>query len=193
MNAIFPGLGQNFAPAIRLVTSFFEARPQEGPEAALQPQRQPLSTFCPIDCFFTYGSCVPLISNAVGMTRVLYGAVIITLGIAEVINKIAKARFAQDASFFDKLTVLRGGSVPLILKGVEHVSLGISAQMSILGNISCALYELVVKSYLPQALKQEVSVDTHNIQELVDRIKRHSAVRSVQDAFREFTQLLING
>ena len=192
MNVAVPNIGLSVAPAMRLLASFFEARPAEGVEAAVHYERQPLISCLSIERFFTFGSCVPLISNAVGVTRILYGAVIITLGVAEVVNKIAKARFAQDASFLDKLVVLKGGSVPLILKGVEHVSLGISAQMSILGNISCALYELVVKSYLPPALKQEVSVDTQSIQELVDRIKRHSVVKSVQDAFREFSQLIMN-
>lgn len=166
--------------------------PKEIPVGDVKGQRRHLSVYCSFEKVLSYGSCIPFVANICGPARLLYGCVIVVLGTAEIINKLAKAQFKPEETFFDKVVVLKGGSVPLVLKGVEHIIAGIFAPSSIIGNVMCLAYEILGKPYLPAGLSQEVTVDVEGIKELADRIKKHSAIQKVDDFFKELKHAIFN-
>lgn len=185
-------VGQKVLPAFQIFSSLFENKQEEPKEEGELMVRENLSNYLPCEKVLSYACCIPIISESCGVARVIYGLAIVVLGVAEVVNKIAKAKFKEEASFFEKVVVLKGGSVPLVLKGCEHIVLGMTAQLSFMGNLTCALYEMVVSPNLPASMKTAITVDTQSVNELFDRLKKHSVIKRVDSFTKELKQLVFN-
>jgi hypothetical protein len=185
-------LNTKMVPAFHVFSGLFEVKQEEVKDEGASMDRQDLSSYLPCEKVLSYGCCIPFLSDACGIVRVIYGLAVVSLGACEIINKIAKAKFKEEASFFEKVVVLKGGSVPLVLKGCEHIILGLTAQLSLMGNVSCAIYELVARPNLPASMSRAVTVDISSVHDLLERMKKHSAIKKVEGFFREFKQLVFN-
>lgn len=192
MNEVMGFFSNRVIPAFNVFSGLFEVKQEEIPNVGEEMSRQDLSSYLPCEKVLSYGCCVPFISEACGLARIFYGVAIVSAGLAEIVNKIAKAKFKEEASFFEKVVVLKGGSVPLVLKGCEHIVLGLTAQLSFMGNLSCAIYEMVARPNMPASMNQNITVDTKSITELVDRLKKHSAIKKIESFFKEFKQLVFS-
>jgi len=174
-----------FKSTVATASSYFDDKAEVTPRVNLSTQ---LNT----DSLFAFGSCIPFVSYAIGTARLFYGVCILAFGISELINKIAISKFSESTTFFEKLSVLKGGVAPVLLKGVEHVSMGMTAQMSLFGNISCIFYELVIRPNFPAALTKEVTIDPQALSSLFDRVKQHSLCVKVNGAYQEFVKLMFS-
>lgn len=166
------------------VSSFFEVKADS--------KRIVFSEQFPIDRMFTYGSCIPVVSQAIGTSRIFYGSVVISFALCELINKIAQSKFTSKTTFFEKIQLLKGGVAPLFLRGFEHISMGVATQTSLAGNLSCIFYEFVVKPNLPKQVTQDVSVDPECFSKLFERVKKHSLCKRIEAYMTELNSLLFS-
>lgn len=132
--------------------------------------RKVFSECFPLDQILTYGSCVPLVSNVVGAFRILYGVLITSYGVCEIINNIARQNFLQKpVTFMDSI---RGGGLPCIA-GLEHIAAGYAAQSGLIGNICCFVYTLLLRNIGDSDSKKEIEIDPNAMTIFWDRIKKH--------------------
>jgi hypothetical protein len=171
------------AHAPQFVSGFFEAK-QEG------EKRVKVSEALEIDRLFTIGSCIPVVSTAIGTARIFYGAVIISCSLCELVNKIAVKKFTDKTTLSEKLSVLKGGVIPLFLKGVEHISMGLATQGSLMGNITAIMYEIFIRPNLPASVSYDVTCDPDCFKKLLERVKKHSLVAKVEANMQELKSLL---
>jgi hypothetical protein len=178
-------VGTNISAGINsTIGSFFEVKEQAEGAA----KRTNFNDSFPIDRLFLWGTCIPGISQSVGVARAFYGVVLLNYGLCELVNKWAVAHFSEKTPVMDKISLLKGGVAPVLLRGLEHIVLGITAQASIIGTISCIAYETILRPYV--APKAAVSVDGDCFNKLYARIQKHSAVQKINKNISELSKLV---
>lgn len=158
----------------------------EGQQA---PARKKFSEVLIFEKALAWGSCVPLVSQLLGTTRVLYGVALFSYASAELINKIAQANLGRHASLANHLALMKGGVAPVFIRAFEHITLGICSASTLWGNIGCIFFETVVRPSLSTVFDQEVTVDPEAITKLSSRIKKHSLCVKLDKAIQELKRL----
>lgn len=153
------------------------------------PTRKKFSEVMIFEKVLLVGSCVPIVSQLLGTTRVLYGVALLSYGSAELINKIAQARLSHNASLSDYIALMKGGVTPIFLRAFEHISLGVCSASSLWGNIGCIFYETVVRPSLPHTFSEEVTVDQDALTKLAARVKKHSLFVKLDQSIQELKRL----
>ena len=178
--------------AANTVGSYFKPHAVPDEASGVASSRALFKDAFPLERFLAFGSCIPLVSNSIGVARIFYGTVLLSYALAELTNKIAVASFSKDAPLTEKLVVLKDGVAFSLLKGAVHIVMGLTAQASILGNISCAVYEFALRPYLfPPAFNIEPTVDPKSFEPLMERVKQHSFYLSVQRNVAELGRLVL--